>query len=57
MRIEDRLDNDIKEQLNKIRRRKKNKKKRGPYDNVNYSDLMGINRDRYERRGGSIRRK
>lgn len=56
MKLIDHLSEDEKQILYKARR-KKNKKKRGPYDNVNYKDLMGMNRDRYERKGGAIRRK
>lgn len=60
MKNEDHLSEDKKKELNKIRRRKRNKKNRGPYDNLSYKDyqdLMGMNRDTYERKGGAIRRK
>lgn len=56
MKLIDHLSEEEKNKLYKARRRK-NKKKRGPYDNVNYEELMGTNRDQYVRRGGAIRRK
>jgi hypothetical protein len=62
MRLEDHLDPATRDRLNKIRRRKKNKVKKDPlkrhYSERELKELMGLNRDRYERgRGGSLRRK
>ncbi|WP_169917346.1 hypothetical protein [Alkalihalobacterium alkalinitrilicum] len=52
MRIEDRLDKNTKSKLDKM---KNNKKERLTERDI--KSLMGMNRDRYERRGGAIRRK
>jgi predicted nuclease with TOPRIM domain len=66
MKLQDHLSHHEKSKLNQMRkkkRRKKNKSKttKDPLkEHLSMSDLkqlMGMNRDRYERRGGSIRRK
>lgn len=55
MKIADHLNDDQKQKLNQINKRKKKKnKKLSAYE---LRDLMGQNRDTYERRGGAIRRK
>ncbi|MEB1809040.1 MAG: hypothetical protein LPK26_17420 [Bacillaceae bacterium] len=49
MKIEDRLDTYTKSKLDRMRKKKTEK--------VNWKEIMGVTRDRYERRGGAIRRK
>ena len=60
MRIEDRLDKNTKNKLVNLRKpRNKKKKKRNVerFSEREILDLMGVSRDRYERRGGAVRRK
>lgn len=62
MKLSDRLNNDTKHKLKKMRRRRKKKKvNQDPLQEKlserEWKDLMGMNRDTYERRGGAIRRK
>jgi hypothetical protein len=51
MKIRDHLDKDTKRALNNISR--KNEK----LTTKELEELMGVNRDRYERRNGAVRRK
>lgn len=55
MKIADHLNKDQKQKLNKINKRKKKKSRK--LNEYELRDLMGQNRDTYERRGGAIRRK
>lgn len=66
MKIKDHLSHHEKSKIvqmrkKKRRRRNKNKTKKDPLKEIftmsDLKQLMGMNRDRYERRGGSIRRK
>jgi hypothetical protein len=66
MKIQDHLSHYEKSKLNQLRKKKKRRRnkriaKKDPLkEKLSLSDLkqlMGMNRDRYERRGGSIRRK
>lgn len=63
MKIADHLDKTTKSKLNNIskqNKKKKHKKKRRNVERFSERDLlelMGVGRDRYERRGGAVRRK
>ncbi|MCM3763458.1 hypothetical protein [Neobacillus niacini] len=52
MKIEDRLSNEQKQQLNNIKSPKKKKQEK-----VNWPEIMGMNRDIYTRKNGAVRRK
>lgn len=52
MRIEEHLNKQQKEQLEQIKMPKKKKQEK-----VNWKELMGMNRDRYTRKNGAVRRK
>ncbi|QOY37977.1 hypothetical protein AWH56_010640 [Anaerobacillus isosaccharinicus] len=52
MKIKDHLDKGTKRALNDIGKRNKEK-----LSTKELEELMGVNRDRYERRGGAVRRK
>jgi hypothetical protein len=62
-KIRDILSGDTKEALQKKarRRRKRNRVKKDPlkekFSPSELRDLMGVSRDRYERKSGSVRRK
>jgi hypothetical protein len=51
MRIADHLTDKQKQQLEQIKSPKKKEEK------VNWKEIMGMNRDRYTRRNGAVRRK
>ena len=53
MKLSDRLDKNTRTKLKKI----SSKPKPEILTDKDLKDLMGVNRDRYERKGGSVRRK
>lgn len=59
MKIADHLGKDTKKKLNSLGKRNKTKKKRNVerFSERDLLELMGVGRDRYERRGGALRRK
>lgn len=56
MKIGDQLTNEQMDKLSQINKPKKKRNKQ-KLSRKEIHDLMGINRDTYERRGGAIRRK
>ena len=59
MKLADHLDKSTKDKLNSVKKKRKRKKKCNVerFTEKDILDLMGTNRDRYERRGGAMRRK
>ena len=55
MKLSDLLDNNIRSKLKNLG--SKQKKKPEILTDKDLADLMGVRRDTYERRGGSVRRK
>ncbi|WP_191556599.1 hypothetical protein [Metabacillus idriensis] len=53
MKIGDQITNAQKDKLNQNKPKKKRKKE----EYVNWHEMMGTNRDTYERRGGALRNK
>lgn len=54
MKLSDQLDKDNKKNKRKRKRKKQNTES---FTEKDLLELMGVNRDRYERRGGAIRKK
>ena len=61
MKLSERPDDETKKKLNNVRKRRRRRKnpinKSEVLSRKDLADLMGTNRDRYERRGGAMRRK
>lgn len=64
MKISDHLSEDEKKKLIQLKKHAAARKKKNPIKSIkeklslkDLKQLMGMNRDRYERRGGAIRRK
>jgi hypothetical protein len=58
MRIADHLSEKEKQQLKKVKSpKKKSKKKKENLSFKDWEEIMGMNRDTYERKNGAVRRK
>ncbi len=58
MKLADHLNANQKEQLNKIKAKKRKRTKKKKPEKVDWAEIMGTNRDTYRRgKGGAIRRK
>lgn len=57
MKFADHLSKEQKKQLDNINTPKKKQQKKKKEEKVNWHEIMGMNRDRYGRRNGAVRRK